>query len=138
MSTTHSTFIDISNSDDRWVVTNNNSTTTISIDWSVNKLEEELYLHLMKVKEEQDSYVKRKYEEQAKNLIYRIPVYRQTPYFTINTQDLNDKLRSELETLDQEPLNNVMKGAIGRIFESINLNYYLLSVKRLLKWRFAE
>lgn len=115
-----------------------NNTTIISTDWTTNKLEEELYLHLMKVKEEKNGYVKRKYEEQAKHLIYRIPVYRPTSYFTISTQDLNDKVRSELETLDQESLNNVMKGAIGRIFESINLNYYLLSVKRLLKWRFAD
>ena len=108
--------------------------------WTTNKMEDELYLHLMKVieKDENDGAVKRKYQEQAKYLMHRIPVHRPTPSFIINIQNLSDKLKSELESLDHESLNAVLKEAIGRIFETINERYYLLSVKKLLKWKLME
>lgn len=60
--------------------------------WSTCRLTEELYLHLMRVTEN-DGSSKRKYQEQAKYLIYRIPVYRPTPPFIINIKDLTHKLK---------------------------------------------
>jgi hypothetical protein len=105
--------------------------------WTTNRLTEELYLHLMKVTEKDGPHLM-KYREQAKYLMYQIPVYRPTPSFTINVQDLTEKLKSELESLDYESLNDVLKEGIGRIFESINERYYLLSVKRLLKWKLVK
>ena len=105
--------------------------------WTIDRLKEELYLHLMKVTEK-DGPHRMKYQEQAKYLMYRIPVYRPIPSFTINVQDLTEKLKSELESLDYKSLNDVLKEAIGRIFEGINERYYLLSVKKLLKWKLVE
>jgi hypothetical protein len=105
--------------------------------WTTTRLIEELYLHLMRVIINHDS-PKRKYKEQAMYLMYRIPVYRPTPPFIIGVQDLGDKLKAELEALDHESLNDVLKDAIGRIFESINERYYLLHVKKVLKWKFVE
>lgn len=105
--------------------------------WTIDRLKEELYLHLMKVTE-RDGPHHMKYREQAKYLMYRAPVYQPTPSFVVNVQDLTDKLKSELESLDYESLNDVLNEAIGRIFESINGRYYLLSVKKLLKWKLVE
>ena len=42
----------------------------------------------------------RKYEKHAKDLIYRIPVYRPSPYFINNYSDLSPKLIKELSSLD--------------------------------------
>src|SRR5690348_17287872 len=105
--------------------------------WTTNRLTEELYLHLMKVtrKDERDGSVKTKYVEQARYLLYRIPVHKPIPMFDVSVDDLSNKLKSELENLDGESLDDVMKGAIGRIFENIDERYYLLSVKKLLRWR---
>lgn len=90
----------------------------------------------MKVTEKYGSLMK--YREQAKYLMYKIPVYQPSPSFIVNVVDLTDKLKSELENLDYQSLNDVMKEAIGRIFESINQRYYLLSVKKSLKWKLVE
>jgi hypothetical protein len=65
-------------------------------------------------------------------------VYRPTPSFIVNLTDLSDKIKSELEGLDEQSLDGVLKEAIGRIFEGINERYYLLSVKKLLKWKLVE
>ncbi len=37
-------------------------------------------------------------------------------------------------TSDAKSLDRVMKEAIGKIFEIVNERYFLLSVKRLLRW----
>ncbi len=105
--------------------------------WTTDRLKDELYLHLMKVTDNDGPHLM-KYREQAKHLMYRIPVYQPTPSFVVNVQDLSDKLKSELESLDYKSLNDVLKEAIGRIFESINERYYLLSVKKSLKWKLVE
>jgi hypothetical protein len=76
----------------------------------------------------------RKYQEQAENLIYRIPVYRPTPSFFVELHDLSYKVKQELHSLDDKTLDRVMKEAIARIFENINERYFLLSVKKLLRW----
>ena len=59
--------------------------------WSTGRLIDELFLELDNVREidEKSGTTKRKYEEQAKWLIYRIPVYRPAPAFVINLSDLS-------------------------------------------------
>lgn len=53
--------------------------------WTPGKLKDKFYLHLVSIKKDG----KRKYEDQAKYLLYRIPVYKPTPYFIINQSDLH-------------------------------------------------
>lgn len=75
----------------------------------------------MKVTEtdERDGSVKKKYVEKARYLLYRIPVHRSTPSFDVSVRDLTDKLNSELESLDDQTLNDVLKEAIGRILRAL-------------------
>ena len=108
--------------------------TTIIEHWTTNKLEQELYLDLMKVRNDENH---RKYEQQAKDLMYKIPVYRPIPIFTVSLTDLNDRIKTELRSLDSKSLNDVMKEGIGKIFENIDERYFLLSVKKLLKWELS-
>jgi hypothetical protein len=107
------------------------STVVLDIPWTTKKLEQELYLDLMKVRNGENH---RKYEGQAKHLMYKIPVYKPVPSFIINLGDLSNKVKVELRSLDAKSLNYVMKEAVCRVFENIDECYFLLNVKKLLKW----
>jgi hypothetical protein len=109
--------------------------------WTTERLIDEFYLHLMNYEIQTDKETGRKrskYEHAAEDLIYRIPVYQPVPSFIVNMNDLTDKLNEELRNLDDKSLNEVMKQAIGRIFENINERYFKLSVKKLLKCELKE
>src|SRR5262249_17814933 len=80
--------------------------------WSTQRLIDELFLELDNVKEidEKSGLTKRKYEEQAKWLMYRIPVYRPAPAFIMNLSDIKKKrIKEELADLDDETLDYVLK-----------------------------
>jgi hypothetical protein len=106
--------------------------------WTTSRLIDETYLELMRAGRIHGTSSTKKYQSQAKYLMYRIPVFRPTPPFNVNVIDLTPRLRQELERLDDESLDSVMKEAMGRIFENINERYFLLSVKKLLKWELLE
>jgi hypothetical protein len=109
--------------------------------WSIERLIDELFLELDNVKEldEKSSLTKRKYEERAKWLMYRIPVYRPAPAFIMNLSDIKKKrIKEELAGLDNETLDYVMKETISRIFEGIDQRYFRLSVRRFLKWKISK
>ena len=101
--------------------------------WNAEKLKDKLYVHLMSIK----IHGERKYERQAIDLIYRIPVYRPYPYFIINYRDLSPRLIKELSGLDYTNPDIVIKDVLSWIYESIDKEYFLLSVKRhgLIFWR---
>jgi hypothetical protein len=106
-----------------------------TIGWTTCRLSDELYLDLMRVRNCKGT---RKYEVEARQLIYKIPVYKPAPLFIISLADLNDKIKFELSSLDSEPLNEVIKESVSRIFENIDERYFLLSVKKLLKWELSR
>jgi hypothetical protein len=80
----------------------------------------------------------RKYYEQAENLIYRIPTHKPIPSFFIELDDLSYKVKLELHNLEDKALNKVMREAIGKIFETVDERYFLLSVKKLLRWEIVK
>jgi hypothetical protein len=104
--------------------------------WTASRIVDQVYLCLIKVFDEDG--VTRKYEIQAEHLIYRIPLYRPIPYFTIYLDDLSPKVKLELVALDKKTLNLVMIEAIGRIFEGIHQNYFLARVRKSLNWRLIK
>jgi hypothetical protein len=93
--------------------------------WTLEKLKDELFCHLMSIK----INGKYKYDKQARDLIYRISIYKPTPYFIINYSDLSLKLTKELSSLDNDTLDEVIRDVISWIYESINKNFFLLSIK---------
>jgi hypothetical protein len=73
--------------------------------------------------------------EQARNLMHTIPVCRPVPRYIVNSSDLTETLRKELESLAKENRRGfeyVVKIAIGRIFEAVNFEFYTFSVAPLL------
>jgi hypothetical protein len=108
--------------------------------WSIERLVDEFFLDLynVKIRDEKDGLIKRKYEEHAKWLMYRIPLYRPAPAFIINLSDLSTRIKKELTNLDDKTLDYVLKEGISRIFEGIDQRYYRLSSRPFLKWEIRK
>jgi hypothetical protein len=72
------------------------------------------------------------YYDQAGFLLHRIPVYEPVPAFIISLADLTDRIRLELEASSKRGRREVLREAVGRLFENIDYNYFHLSVKSRL------
>ncbi|MDQ6865617.1 MAG: hypothetical protein M3044_17540 [Thermoproteota archaeon] len=110
--------------------------------WTKEKLIDELLLHLVCVTEivideEGKNIAVKKYYRRAKELERWIPIARPPPEYLIDMSDLNDRLRKELldEITSNDARQDVIKEAVGRIFENLNLERYHLSIARNLKVR---
>lgn len=80
----------------------------------------------------------RKYESHAKDFIYRIPIYRPTPSYIVYRNDLIERLNKKLQWFDVKQRDELLKTAVGKIFENINDRYFIQSVKCLLKVELRE
>lgn len=58
--------------------------------WTSERLVDELYICLIRISD---------YQKQAHDLIYRIPVYKPTPYFEIKISDLSEQIKKELDAI---------------------------------------
>lgn len=102
-----------------------------------NRLSDELFLQMIRAQyvDLESGLLKRTYEEQAKTLMLRIPLCNPTPVFIVHFSDIQDgKIKEELAALDGAALDNVMRTAIGRLFECVNERQYNLSSRNLLRW----
>ena len=108
--------------------------------WTTEYLVDELNYDLLKEEyfDTNTRHLERKYEQHAKELIYRIPVLSPSPPFIINLKDLSSRVQHELANLDEITLDYVIKAAIGRIFEAVDKRYLLISVRHLLQWELRE
>jgi hypothetical protein len=99
-------------------------------DYTIELTIDELYLCLMRL----DNNT---YEKQARNLIYRIPIYKPTPVFDIKIPDLNAQIKKELDARweNRKIIDYILKEVVGRIFKNLDERYFLLSVKPLLQVR---
>jgi hypothetical protein len=102
-------------------------------DFTIERTVDELYLNLMK---EKDNL----YYKQAYALMYYIPVEKPIPILEIKISDLNKQVKKELDDRwnDRKTIDYILKEAVGRIFENIEERYFLLSVKRLLQVRLIQ
>jgi hypothetical protein len=78
--------------------------------WTRGRLIDECYLCLDRVKylNEEEDCLKRKYNEQANYLMYRIPVFDPTSQFIVNLKDLSVEVKEGLAALDDETLDKVV------------------------------
>jgi hypothetical protein len=90
----------------------------------ISRLVDELALQLI-----------RTHRKQAQELMFKIPVYNPTPIFLVHLSGIrDDKIKRELASLDSSTRKQVLNDSIGLVFESINEQYYNLSVRKLLQW----
>ncbi len=88
--------------------------------WPLDSLCDEIYLQLDSkwTKGKKDGSRKRKYRELAKSYAYRLPMDG-LAIFYIDPDDLSMRIIEELEHIDYELADYVMKEVIGRIFDSV-------------------
>jgi len=105
------------------------------IAWTTNYLIEQLHYFLETFEDEQKI---RKYEKQANDLIYRIPLYCPVPTYVIYKRDLPEWLNKEMDRYGLKERHELLKTAVARIFENVNEKYFVQSVNRLLKVKLRE
>jgi len=110
--------------------------------WTREKLIDELFLHLARISEivtneNGEKIAVRKYYPLATELERWIPIARPPPEFIVDKSDFNDRLRKELldEITSDDARQDVLKEAVGRIFENLNFERHHLSIARNLKVR---
>jgi hypothetical protein len=104
---------------------------------TLSRVSNELFLQLIRTRHQDNGSgeLKRSYLEQARDLIYKIPVFNPIPVFQVRLDDTpDDKIRHELANLGDSDLDQVIRDSIGPIFECIDEHYYNLSVRKLLQW----
>jgi hypothetical protein len=83
-----------------------------------------------------------KYHELAEFVLYRINTWNpaKPPVFVINTSDLTQSLRNELERLqktDAKGFDKIVTEAVQTIMEGINMRYYhVAALPYKVTWRF--
>ena len=103
--------------------------------WPLDSLCNEIYLQLDSklLKDKKNGPRKKKYREHARSYAYRLPMDG-LAIFYIDPSDLSMRIIEELENMDFELADYVMKEVIGRIFDSIGEPYLQLSVRRHMDW----
>jgi hypothetical protein len=106
---------------------------------TINRLIEELFLNIVRHRylDEKTGRLKRTYEDHA-----RILYYAPTPVFILHLSHIEDnKIKQELAELvdDPESLEDVMRDAIGKVFECVTSErQYNLSIRNRLRWKIVE
>ncbi len=134
---------------------------TLSYLWTTEHLKHEFFLSLASVWElivptkskahpfcftkqpyKSESLTVRKYYRQAREIIYLIPRWIQSPAFVIYLSDLNSRVSNEFTEYckDSNELNVTLflKDVAGRFFENLDYEYYHGSVMQVLKVRLKQ
>jgi|SRR3954449_10514891 hypothetical protein len=91
--------------------------------WSINKIIEELHCNLISTKGEDGL---RNYEEMARFLLYKIPIWRkpetgnnQPPDFIIELVDIPEKVKEQLASVPRQEAKSIVKEAVSQLFENL-------------------
>ena len=112
--------------------------------WNTNKIIEELHYELISIKEEENGL--RKYEQQAKFLLHRIPIWRtpvsgnkRPPSFTVDLKDISEEVKEQLVSVSKTEAKLIVKEAVSLLFENLGIKekeYFNKNVRHLLEVKF--
>ena len=112
--------------------------------WDTPKTIEELHCNLISAKRDDGL---RKYEEMARFLLYRIPIWRnpetgnkQPPDFTVDLEDISEEVKEHLALFPKGDAAAIVKEAVSQLFENLGpkeKEYFNKNVRHLLKVRFT-
>jgi hypothetical protein len=84
--------------------------------------------------------IRRKYFDAAEHVLYRVNIWSSKPLIVINTSDLSQSLRIELEQLrNTDPIrfDKTITEAIESLMTGLNERYYFVSnIAYKVQWRF--
>jgi len=134
-------YISYSNSNDKSL--SKKEENYFNLPWSISKIEDELVLNLSsyydaEIKEENYSnininsnikeiIIKHPYQEQAKNILYKINLANRPLVFKIYINTLSPKLKEELNHLyktNEEVFYEIVTNSVKRLYESIDFQYF--------------
>lgn len=106
-------------------------------EWTTGRFKDEAFLSLVKTPD-------RKYYEQAKALMYRIPLTKQNPKsedeaipFVIDFNDLSSRVQGEFleycRLYSDTKVRILLKEIVIRLFENLDWNYAHMSVMKKLR-----
>ena len=111
--------------------------------WNTSKTIEELHYDLISTKRVDGL---RKYEQMARFLLYRIPVWRkpetgnkQPPDFTVDLENISE-VKEHLALFPKGDAAAIVKEAVSQLFENLGpkeKEYFNKNVRHLLKVRFT-
>lgn len=102
-----------------------------------SRLAEELFLIMVRHKsvDKKTGHIIRTYEHHVRILYFAL-----TPIFTLHLSHIEDKkIKQELADLDEKILDNVMRDAIGKLFECVTSErWYNLSIRNRIQWEIVD
>ncbi len=112
--------------------------------WTTSKLKEELHYNLITTIGDDGL---RKYEEKARFLLYRIPIWRdqktgehKSTALIIELKDLSEKVKEEIANVSDINISRaIVTEAVSQLFENLGpkeKEYFTKNVRHLLKVRF--
>ena len=112
--------------------------------WTTNKIIEELHYNFISTKGYDGL---RKYEQQARFLLYRIPIWRrsdtgnkQPPIFTIDLKDIPEEVKEQFTLISKTEAKYIVKEAVSLLFENLGAKekeYFIKNVRHLLEVGFV-
>ena len=79
------------------------------------------------------------YYNQAEYYIRRINIYYPLPIFVLHTEDIPDRLTSELQSLDCVVKDKIITNVVRRIYESVDHEYFHTSgIYGKIQWHMME
>jgi hypothetical protein len=112
--------------------------------WTIEYTVDRLFFEMLEIKDEAEGWndyphkgQKTKYYDRGTDAI-KMATGRPPPIFVINISDLTRRLKLELDGLDIDTRDYVVRQAIERICENMNSKLYHLTLKKSLSWRFEN
>jgi hypothetical protein len=105
-------------------------------------VKDEIFLCLSKVPDTEFYYLDRKYYALAKDVMYKIPVYRPPPTFIFNISDLSPKCKEEFVEFvrlnSKKNIESLLKEIAVKFLEGVNYTYTHQSVIPYLQVGFDD
>ena len=111
--------------------------------WTTDKIIEEIHFNLISVKGENGL---RKYEQQSRFLLYRIPIWRISvngnplpPPFIVELKDISEEVKEHLTLVSKPEAKSIVIEAVSLLFENLGAKereYFNKHVRHLLEVRF--
>jgi len=112
--------------------------------WTRARITDELF-YMFRTKDldidPETGHKRSKYEKQGEFILYRINIYKPAPSLILYASDLvpGSQLERELSSLDDDSLDDIMREAIYRLLDELNVSDFKIDVlRRNINWEIQD